>query len=80
MSERIAIVTGGASGIGRAIAEALADAGDRVVVADLNEASGKEFADAIGGYFVKVDLSQRGRLQASRGRDTVSLRWGSHSG
>ena len=60
MSERIAIVTGGASGIGRAIAEALADAGDRVVVADLNEASGKEFADAIGGYFVRGDLSQRG--------------------
>ena len=59
MSERIAIVTGGASGIGRAIAEALADGGDRVVVADLNEAAGKEFADTIGGHFVKVDLSQR---------------------
>jgi 3-hydroxybutyrate dehydrogenase len=59
MSERIAVVTGGASGIGRAIAEALAHGGDRVVVADLNEASGKEFADTIGGHFVKVDLSLR---------------------
>ncbi len=59
MSERIAIVTGGASGIGKAIAEALADSGDRVVVADLNEAAGKEFADTIGGHFVEADLSQR---------------------
>ena len=59
MSERIAIVTGGASGIGKAVAEALADSGDRVVVADLNEAAGKEFADTIGGYFVEADLSQR---------------------
>ena len=59
MSERIAIVTGGASGIGKAVAEALAHGGDRVVVADLNEASGKEFADTIGGHFVKADLSQR---------------------
>ena len=59
MSERVAIVTGGASGIGKAVAEALADSGDRVVVADLNEAAGKEFADTIGGHFVKVDLSIR---------------------
>ena len=59
MSARVAIVTGGASGIGRAIAEALADRGDRVVVADLNEVEGKEIADTIGGHFVKVDLSLR---------------------
>ena len=59
MSERIAIVTGGASGIGKAIAEELANGGDRVVVADLNEAAGKEFAGMIGGYFVGADLSQR---------------------
>lgn len=59
MGERIAIVTGGASGIGKAVAEALADGGDRVVVADLNAAAGNDFADAIGGHFVKVDLSLR---------------------
>ena len=59
MSERIAIVTGGASGIGRAVAEALAHGGHKMVVADLNEASGKAFAGTIGGHFVKADLSQR---------------------
>ena len=59
MSERIAIVTGGASGIGKAIAEGLAGGGDKVVIADLNEAEGKGVADTIGGHFVKADLSQR---------------------
>ncbi len=59
MSERVAIVTGGASGIGKAVAEALAGGGDKVVIADLNEADGKEFADTIRGHFVKVDLSRR---------------------
>lgn len=59
MSERVAIVTGGASGIGKAVAEALAGGGDKVVIADLNEADGKAFADTIRGHFVKVDLSQR---------------------
>lgn len=59
MSERVAIVTGGASGIGRAVTEALAGRGDQVVVADLNEVEGKEIANTIGGYFVKANLSQR---------------------
>ena len=59
MSERVAIVTGGASGIGRAVAEALAGGGDKVVIADLNETEGKGVANTIGGHFVKVDLSQR---------------------
>ena len=59
MSERVAIVTGGASGIGKAMAEALADGGDRVVVVDLNADVGEELAATIGGHFVKADLSQR---------------------
>lgn len=63
MSERVAIVTGGASGIGRAIAEGLANGGDRVVVADLNETEGKEFTDTIGGHFVRADLSRRGNCK-----------------
>ena len=51
-----AVVTGGASGLGRASAEALANAGVKVAIFDLNEEIGTQVADAIGGIFCKVDI------------------------
>lgn len=54
---KVAIVTGGANGIGRSIAEALSKSGDRVVVVDLAEEKGKEVAKLVGGYFVRADLA-----------------------
>ncbi len=45
---KVAIVTGGASGMGKADAQLLAAEGARVVVADLNEADGQAVAAAIG--------------------------------
>lgn len=60
MSEaRVAIVTGGASGIGRAVAERLAADGCRVAVVDLNAAQAGAVADAIGGLAIQADLSNR---------------------
>jgi NAD(P)-dependent dehydrogenase (short-subunit alcohol dehydrogenase family) len=47
-----AVVTGGASGIGAAVARRLAAAGAYVVVADLQEDKGTALAEAIGGAFV----------------------------
>lgn len=64
MSERVAIVTGAASGIGRAVAENLAEAGNRVVVADLPGGDGPAVAEAIGGLFVPADLSRRDACKA----------------
>ena len=59
MSEKIAIVTGAASGIGLAVAQALAAAGNQVVMADINEEKGRSEAQQLGGYFVRTDLSRR---------------------
>jgi 3-hydroxybutyrate dehydrogenase len=58
LAGKFAIVTGAASGIGRAIAERLAAEGGRVVVADVSPA-GQAVAQAIGGLFLPVDLASR---------------------
>lgn len=52
-----AVVTGGASGLGRASAEALAAQGVKVAIFDVNEAMGEEVAAKIGGLFCKVDIT-----------------------
>lgn len=52
------IVTGGASGIGEATARQLAEAGSKVVIADLNEERGSQIAKEIGGVFVKCDVTK----------------------
>jgi NAD(P)-dependent dehydrogenase (short-subunit alcohol dehydrogenase family) len=52
-----AIVTGGASGIGAAVARQLAARGALVVIADLQDDKGKALADEIGGSFAHVDVT-----------------------
>lgn len=51
-----AVVTGGASGLGRASAQALADAGLKVAIFDINDEAGEAHAKAIGGSFHHVDI------------------------
>ena len=51
------MVTGGASGLGRATALALAAEGVEVVVADVDEDGGRAVAEQVGGHFVATDVS-----------------------
>ncbi|MCQ4079470.1 SDR family NAD(P)-dependent oxidoreductase [Streptomyces sp. RB6PN25] len=54
---KVAIVTGGASGLGRATALALAEAGAEVVVADLDETGARDVAELTGGHSRGCDVS-----------------------
>lgn len=57
LTGRSALVTGAASGIGKACAERLAQAGAAVTVLDLNGEAAREVADRIGGEALQADLS-----------------------
>jgi len=59
----VAIVTGGAGGIGLATVRRLASEGAQVVVADVDPAAGKSSADEVDGLFVQVDVSNSAEVE-----------------
>lgn len=60
-----AVVTGGASGLGEGAARALAAAGAKVAIFDLNEERGREIAAELGGIFVRCDVSSAESAEAA---------------
>jgi NAD(P)-dependent dehydrogenase (short-subunit alcohol dehydrogenase family) len=74
LSGKIALVTGGGTGIGKAIAEALAGGGARVAVASRNPAH-LEFARA-GGPFMAVEMDVRDKAHVQSGVAKIRESWG----
>jgi len=62
---RVALVTGSGAGIGEGIARRYADEGARLVIAELDEDAGRAVADAVGGLFVRVDVSVKEQVVAA---------------
>lgn len=74
---KVAIITGGASGLGAATARLFVEEGARVLIADLNETAGETLAVELGdtARYRKVDVSKE--AEVSRAVDDVCDRWGS---
>ncbi|PAL21494.1 SDR family NAD(P)-dependent oxidoreductase [Sphingopyxis sp. GW247-27LB] len=60
-----ALVTGGASGLGRATAELLAKRGAKIVIVDLPQSAGQDVAKALGGVFVPADVTDEAQMRTA---------------
>jgi NAD(P)-dependent dehydrogenase (short-subunit alcohol dehydrogenase family) len=65
IEDTAAVVTGGASGLGRAVAERIIARGGRAVILDVQEDAGSAAAKSIGAAFVKCDVSAEAEVNAA---------------
>ena len=63
LAGRVAVVTGGGSGIGRATARRFAAEGATVVIGDLDPTAGETAAEEVGGLFVQVNVADEGQVK-----------------
>jgi len=75
LAGKVAVVTGGASGIGLATARRFAAEGATVVIGDFNPETGLAAAEEVGGLFVQVDVSDEEQVNSLF--DTVNETYGS---
>jgi len=68
----LAVITGGASGLGRAVAEHIIGAGGKAAILDLQEA-GREVAEQIGAAFFKCDVAVEAQVKAAIGAAVQAL-------
>ena len=69
----VAVVTGGASGLGAATARKLAGRGARVAIFDFNAQAGEALASELGGVFCRVDVTSDEDVQAGFARSRAAL-------
>ncbi|MCK9990025.1 MAG: 3-hydroxybutyrate dehydrogenase [Rugosibacter sp.] len=80
LQDKVAIITGAASGIGKAIALAYATEGAAVAVADINQAAAQKTADEItaaGGKAMGIAMDVTDEAAVNNGTDQVAAAWGS---
>ena len=75
LAGKVAVITGGASGIGLATARRFAAEGATVVIGDVDEAAGRAAAAEVGGLFVRVDVTDEDEVNALF--DTANRTYGS---
>lgn len=75
LRNRVAVITGGASGIGLATARRFVAEGARVVIADFDRTAGPRAAEEVGGTFIPVDVTDE--TQVNTLFDTVQQDFGS---
>jgi 3-oxoacyl-[acyl-carrier protein] reductase len=73
LKDKVAIVTGGASGFGAGIARRFAAEGAKVVIADLNGEAADALAHEIGGLAVRADISRSADVRALADAATVKF-------
>ena len=61
---KVAVVTGGCSGIGLATVRRFAEEGAKVVIGDLDDANGASIADEVGGAYVHCDVTDKDQVDA----------------
>lgn len=57
LDQKVALITGGAQGLGAAVARRFAQAGATLFISDVNEADGRDVANEVGGRFLALDVS-----------------------
>jgi len=75
LAGKVAVITGGASGIGLATAKRFAAEGATVVIGDVDETTGTAAAELVGGLFVRVDVTDEDQVNTLF--DTAAATYGS---
>ena len=63
LEDKVAVITGAASGIGRETARRFAEEGSKVVIADLADEPGKQAAEEVGGLYVRANVTDPDDVQ-----------------